>query len=148
MSEMKSYPSPLEKLYHWESTAPSRVFLEQPIFGAWTDFTWARAGEEVRRIAAALKAMDLPAGSRIALLSKNCAHWILADLAIWMSGHVSVLLYPNTNAETVRTILEHCDAKAIFVGKLDRWSSLEPGVPAGIPRIFFPYYEGPSGTNW
>ena len=52
-------------------------------------------------MAAYLKSLDLPAGSSIGLISKNCAHWVMADWAIWMSGYVSVPIYPTLNATTV-----------------------------------------------
>ena len=33
--------------------------------------------------------------TKIGILSKNCAWWIMSDLAIWMAGYVSVPLYPT-----------------------------------------------------
>jgi long-subunit acyl-CoA synthetase (AMP-forming) len=57
-------------------------------------------GNEVRRIAAYIQSLNLPPKSNIALLGRNSAHWIMADLAIWMSGHVTVPLYPTLNGET------------------------------------------------
>jgi long-chain acyl-CoA synthetase len=41
----------------------------------------------------------------VAILSKNCAWWMMTDLAIWMAGYVSVPLYPTLAADTVRQIL-------------------------------------------
>src|SRR5690606_2130822 len=70
-----------------------------------------------------------PKGSHIAIMSKNCAHWIMADMAIWLAGYVSVPLYPNLNAETVRQILEHSECKLLFVGKLDGFAAMKPGIP-------------------
>ncbi|WP_231871227.1 AMP-binding protein, partial [Halioglobus sp. HI00S01] len=67
------------------------------------------------------------------MISKNCAHFIIAELAIWMAGHCTVALYPTLNAETVNYILDHSEAKLIFVGKLDGWEAMEPGVPADMP---------------
>ncbi len=75
--------SPLSKLYEWERTRPDEVYMRQPIDGQMHTWTWREVGDEVRRMAAVLKAMDLPEGSKVALLSKNCAHWIMADLAIF-----------------------------------------------------------------
>ena len=89
----------LQRLYHWEKTAPDRVILTQPLGGgAIRDFTWGQAMGEVRRMAAHLRSLGYPPGSRIAILSKNSAHWLLADFAIWMAGHVSVPLYPTLAA--------------------------------------------------
>ncbi|MEP7129129.1 MAG: AMP-binding protein, partial [Chitinophagales bacterium] len=148
MEIVTTYKSPLDMLYHWEQTCPDKIFLQQPLQDAIKTWTWKQAAEEVRRIAAALKDMQFPPQSKIALLSKNCAHWILTDLAIMMAGHVSVPLYPNITASTVNYILKHSDAVLLFVGKLDDWSSMKSGVPEGMKCISFPFY-GPSGyENW
>jgi long-subunit acyl-CoA synthetase (AMP-forming) len=80
------YKSPLDMLYQWEEIHPDKVYLRQPIDDVWHTWTWKQAAEEVRRMATALIAMDLLPHSNIAMISKNCAHWILCDLAIMMSG--------------------------------------------------------------
>ena len=67
-------------------------------------------------------------------LMKNCAHFIMSDLAIWMAGYTSVALYPILPADEVSYILEHSEAKAVFVGKLDNWAEMAPGVPTGTRR--------------
>lgn len=129
----------LQRLYHWEQTAPNRVALTQPMGGdVVQDFTWAQVADQARRMAAHLQAQGWAPGSKIAILSKNCAWWMLSDLAIWMAGHVSVPLYPTLAPETIRQILEHSESKALFVGKLDDWEHMKPGVPAGLPCISYP----------
>lgn len=147
---MAAYPylSPLEMLYKWERERPDAVYLRQPINDQWHEWTWKQAGLEVRKMAGALKALGYPPGSAIGLISKNCAHWILADLAIMQAGYVSVPMYPNLNAVTVRQILEHSEAKALFVGKLDDWASMRSGVPQGVRCIAFPFYTEPGYETW
>lgn len=135
-------------LYQWESTAPDKIYLRQPINDVWHTWTWKQTAGEVRRMAAALKAMNLPENSNIAMISKNCAHWMMCDLAIMMSGHTSVPLYPNLNAATIRQILEHSGSKLLFVGKLDDWNSMKPGVPEGLKCISFPFYEHKEYEQW
>lgn len=140
--------SPLEMLYHWEKTRPDAVYLRQPIDGVMHTWTWAEVGDEVRRMAAALRAMNLPPHSKIGLISKNCAHWILADLATMMAGHIGVPLYPNLNADTVRYVLEHSEARVLFVGKLDNWDDMKSGVPDGVKLIGFPFYGHDEYEGW
>ncbi len=124
----------LQRLYHWEETAPDRVCLSQPMGGGSVmDMTWAQVGDQVRRMATHLKSQGWEPGSKVAILSKNCSWWLMSDLAIWMAGHVSVPLYPTLAAETVGQILAHSEAKACFIGKLDDWTSMKPGVPADCP---------------
>ncbi|MEO8524246.1 MAG: AMP-binding protein [Caldimonas sp.] len=139
----------LQRLYRWEREAPGRVVLTQPQGGgALRDFTWGEATGEVRRMAAHLRSLGYPPGSRIALLSKNCAHWLLADFAIWMAGHVSVPLYPTLAATTIRHILEHSEAKLLFVGKLDGWDAMRPGVAASLPCIGLPLAPPNDYPKW
>ena len=75
----------LDKFYEWEKSSPDRIFMRQPIQGVWNDYSFRKTGFEIRRVANYLKSLSLPEGSKIALLSKNCAHWIIADMAIWMA---------------------------------------------------------------
>jgi len=129
----------LQRLYHWEQTAPNRVALTQPLgSGAVQDFTWGQIGDQVRRMAVHLQSQGWEPGSKVAILSKNCAWWMMSDLAIWMAGHVSVPLYPTLAPETVRQILTHSEARACFIGKLDGWEGMKPGVPDGLPCISYP----------
>lgn len=145
MSEMRS---PLEMLYHWEKQKPDAIYLSQPINGQWKTWTWKQTGQEVRKMAAYLRSLDLPPKSNIALISKNCAHWIMTDLAITMAGHTSVPMYPNLTADTVRQILEHSGSMVLFVGKLDNWAAMRPGVPSGVKCIAFPFYTEPGYDEW
>ena len=139
----------LQRFYHWEKTAAKRVTLTQPLGGgAVRDFTWGEVGDQVRRIAAHLQSLGFAPGDRVALVSKNTAHWLMTDLAIWMAGYVSVPLYPTLAADTVRQILEHSESKLLFVGKLDDWEAMKPGVPAGLPCIALPLAPKNDYPKW
>jgi len=140
---------PLERAYHWEKTQGSTVFLTQPMGGGATrDITWAQALDEARRMAAHLQSLGFAPGSKIAILAKNSAHFLLADLAIWMAGYVSVALYPTLNGDTIRYIIEHSESKLLFVGKLDTWKEQAGAVPQGLPCIAFPLAPQTSFPQW
>jgi long-chain acyl-CoA synthetase len=49
-----------------------------------------------------------------------------------------VPLYPTLAAGTIRQILEHSESKLLFVGKLDGWLGMKPGIPEGLPCISLP----------
>lgn len=150
MSKTNDARTPLACLYHWEKTTPDTIHLTQPIGGGKVvDYTWKQAMDEARRMAAHLQSLNLPPKSQIAILGKNSAHWMLADWAIMMSGHVSVPLYPTLNAETVRYILDHSESKLLFIGKLDEWEQMKSGVPAGMPAITLPLAPASAqGSKW
>ena len=146
----------LQRLYHWEQTAPSRVALTQPIgAGVLRDFTWQQVMDGARRMAAHLQAQGLQPGDRVGLMSKNTAWWMMADFSVWLAGGVSVPLYPTLAAETIRQILDHSEARWLFIGKLDGWDAMRPGVApaaaAGMACIRLPLAPGldqmPAGTE-
>ncbi len=140
---------PLQRAFHWERARADRIWLTQPMGdGVVRDLSWQQAVGEARRVAAWLQAQGHAPGSRIAIMSKNCAQWILSDLAIWMAGCVSVPLYPTLSAESVRQILEHCEASAIFVGKLDDPGAMLPGIPDRVQRISYPLSAPNPYPSW
>ncbi len=131
---------PLEQFLKWEKENPDRIFLRQPINGVWTTWTWAQAGDEARRIAQGLRSLGLKEKDHIALLSKNCAQWIIADLAIMMAGFISIPIYPTLSAAAIEPILIHSEAKAIIVGKLDDYPLQANGIPLSVIRISIDTY--------
>ena len=132
--------TPADMLDHWAATRPREVYLRQPRGGVYLDFTWQEVRQQARQIAGALRQLGLVAGDRVALLSKNCAEWLVTDLALMLGGYVSVPIYPTANSATVRQVLEDSRAKAVFVGEavllqgtlsfFGRAPSLLPGLSA------------------
>lgn len=147
-------PTPLHYFYKWEREKPDAIFLRQPYGRTWRVLTWREAGDQARRIATALRAMGVEKGSLVGILSKNCYHWILADLAILMNGAVSVPFYANLAAPDLRLVLEKSEITHLFVGKLDAgyWDNVRHAIPAHIQLIRFPHYPGNSeiteGLAW
>ncbi len=137
--------TPLELLYHWETQQAGKIYLSQPIEGQWHTWTWQETADEVRRMAAALQARGVQPGDKVGLMSRNCAHWVMADLAIMMSGAISVPIYPNVNAATVEYVLTHSEAKTLFVGKLEPsdWAEMQKGIPSEVDCISFGHYSLP-----
>ena len=140
--------TPLDYFLRWEKEQPSRIFLRQPANGQWRTWTWSEAGDECRRMATALTESNLHPGSHVAILSKNCAHWIMADIAIMMAGCVSIPLYPTLTAATINGILTHSDAQAIIVGKLDNYEEQEKGIPSSVIRIGCSQYGITEKNSW
>jgi long-chain acyl-CoA synthetase len=127
--------TPLEQFLKWEKENPERIFLRQPANGVWKTWTWAQACKEARRIAKGFHSLGLKEGDHIAILSKNCAQWIIVDIAIMMAGCISIPIYPTLSAAAIEPILIHSEAKAIIIGKLDDFALQTNGIPANMIRI-------------
>lgn len=137
----------------WAETSPNTVYMTQPLAdGKTLEVTWGEAANQVTRVANYLKSLNLPVGSSIGLLGRNSAHWILADLSVWMAGHVTVPLYPTLNAESAEYILEHSECKLLFLGKLDGkadgWNDIKTILPDSLPLIGLPLSPRSDVTQW
>lgn len=128
--------------YHWVATKPDEPFLRQPYGKTWKTLSYKDAFVEAGKMAQALQKMGLQKGDHVAIYSKNCYHWILADLAIMMGGFVSVPLYHSLSAAQLEKVLHISDAKALFAGKLDHWGERGKLVQGQFHLIRFPHYQG------
>lgn len=130
---------PLSRFYDREARHPDKCYMLQPVAGGKVlSLSWADVADQARRAAHWLRRCGLRQGSCVAIISRNCAHWIIADLAIWMAGHVSVPVCANHSAESAARILEHSEAALVFVGKVDDWPAMSRVVRVGIPTIGLP----------
>ncbi|HCE39264.1 MAG TPA: AMP-binding acetyl-CoA synthetase [Alcanivorax sp.] len=130
--------TPIQALDDRRSRQGDQVAMVQPLGGDKVrSYTWEEVADEAYRMAGYPQALGVQTGDRVALVSKNCAEWIMADLAIWIAGGVSVPLYPTLVADSVKLILEHSESKILFVGKLDDWDMMKDGVAADIKQIAF-----------
>jgi long-chain acyl-CoA synthetase len=139
----------LDHVLDHETEQAERIYLTQPLGqGKVADYRWAQVLDQSRRMAAHLQSRGLPRGARIAILSKNCAHFIMAELAIWLGGYTTVAIFPTETAETVGYVLRHSEASMLFVGKLDTWPQQQPGVPTGLPCIALPLSPPTGFDTW
>ncbi|MBC8306159.1 MAG: AMP-binding protein [Pelagibacterales bacterium] len=138
--------------YKWEEKLKNKPFLKQPFGDLWENYTWEQVGNMARKLSTGLKSMGLPEKSHIGLVSKNCREWIIADLAISMSGHISVPFFPTLKSYEIEKLLDFGDVSALFVGKLENWEEMKQGVRDDMPIIAFPHYKDHSkiseGKQW
>lgn len=139
---------PAEKLTYWMVQDSNREVLFQPKNGQMHTFTWQEIDNQARKLLSFFRDQGLNPGDKVAILSKNCAHWIIADIALMYGGLVSIPIYPTANAETISYVLEHSESKMILVGKLDDWQSQAGGIPENLPKVAFPYPTMPAEHQW
>lgn len=129
----------LDRVQDHEVQRADQVYLSQPLGqGMVRDYTWRETLDEARRMAQHLQTQGLEHGARIGLITKNCAHFIMAELAIWLAGGTTVALFPTESADNIRFILEHSETRLLFLGKLDNWAHQQTGLPDGLACIALP----------
>jgi len=119
MSKSDVVKSPLEMMYHWEAQSPHEIFLRQSLNSQWQEYSWAQVVSQVRRLSTYIRSKSYTPGSRIALWSANSKDWVVADLAIMLSGHISVPIYPGQDIKSANYILQHSEAEMLFLGHFD-----------------------------
>ena len=139
--------TPIEYFYHWEKETPENVFLKQPFGNKWTTMTFAETANEARKLVTALNEIGLKKGDHIGILSKNCYHWIITDIAITMGGFISVPFYASLPKDQLNEVILKSDIKLLFIGKLDSWGNKGEALPKTLKTITFPHYEGNAKVN-
>lgn len=77
--------------------------------------TFAAVGDLATKVAAFLKSKNINSGERIAILSENMPNWGVAYFGISLAGGIIVPILPDFNSKEINSILDHSEAKIIFV---------------------------------
>ncbi len=109
------------------ATTPQAIALLEPS-GA---ITYGELQARVNGIAHALRALDVGAETRVALLADRSADAVLGVLGILAAGGAYVPLDPGSPDERLRFMLDDCGARAMLVPPAlrERAERLRPNVP-------------------
>ncbi|WP_154223160.1 AMP-binding protein [Marinicella rhabdoformis] len=133
MSNEDKFQSPIDRLFFWAAQQPDQIYLNQPIDNQTITYSWQRVAHEVACMANQLS--SLPPQSKVAIISLNCAHWMMADWAIQMAGHIAVPIYPTATQKTIGYVLSHAEVIAVFVGKLLDYEHVMPTIPDDVLKM-------------
>jgi len=135
----------LQDLAFWAREKPDAPFLIDLKGGQQTPITWAETAETVSRGARAMHAHFGGGGHKAAILSKNRAHWILADLSILASGSVAVPVFTTMRPETFHYVLDFADVELLFLGESANWAEVKAHVPDGVTIVTLPGVDPTEG---
>ncbi|HTA40758.1 MAG TPA: long-chain fatty acid--CoA ligase [Candidatus Acidoferrales bacterium] len=100
---------------------------------AWSATSSEQLIERMENVACAIRDAGLSAGDRVALVAHNCVDWIVTDFATLSAGCVVVPIYPTQALDHTKYILEHSEAKLIFVDNVTTLEHLRESG-AALPR--------------
>jgi len=99
------------------------------------DYSYEELELASRHTAGMLKSAGIGKGDKVAILSDNSPHWVIAYFGILATGATTVPILPDFQGTEVLSILEHAEAKSLFVsGKL--LSRLTAGLPPSVEIVF------------
>ncbi len=126
----------------WVEECPDKVWLEDRKGDEFSRWTWQQAHDEIQALGAWLESKFGADGkANIGILSRNRAHWILADMAIAASGNVTIPMFTTLPNETAAYVMEFTDMGLIFVGESDNWANLGEILPAATQLVALPGVE-------
>jgi long-chain acyl-CoA synthetase len=100
-----------------------------------TDYSYLELELAARHTAVMLTSAGIGKGDKVAILSENSPHWVITYFGILATGATTVPILPDFQGPEVISILEHSEAKALFVsGKL--LSKLAAGLPPAVEMVF------------
>ena len=85
------------------------------VFVGEENYTYQQLGNDVELVATLLSNLGIKKGDKVAILSTNMPNWGVAFFAISVLGCVAVPILPDFHDNEIKTIIEHSEAKTIFV---------------------------------
>lgn len=90
--------------------------------------TYDQAYNDIRALSAFLEKNGICPGDKVAILSSNMPNWGITYFAITFMGAVVIPILPDFSATEVKNVLDHSEAKAVFIsnslaGRMDGYIS-------------------------
>ncbi|MEN8202873.1 MAG: AMP-binding protein [Bacteroidota bacterium] len=114
----------------------SRLYPSNPVFSSvdGTSYTYREVEHAAHHIATMLRSTGIGEGDKVAILSENSPHWGIAYFGILNTGAVTVPILPDFQGPEVISILDHAEAKSLFVsGKL--LHKIKKDLPASVELV-------------
>ncbi|HMB90907.1 MAG TPA: long-chain fatty acid--CoA ligase [Rhodothermales bacterium] len=111
--------------------------LNQPTNGDWRPFSLNAFRQQAEETALGLLDLGLQQGDHVAFFMESDVYFCIADMGCLLAGIVDVPIYLSSAPEAVTFILEHSEAKAIFVSNLELLNELTGILPQtpGVQHI-------------
>ena len=124
----------------WAAECPDKVWLRDLKAEGSTDYTWKQAHDQISAVGAMLE-HRFGHGERMVVLSRNRAHWFMADLAIIASGNVTVSMFTTLPGSTAQYIMDLTETRVVFVGETSNWDAVSRVLPEGVVLVTLPGVE-------
>jgi long-chain acyl-CoA synthetase len=116
-------------------STPDKVLYRHFAGGDWRDITVGEIAALIGRWQAALAALDLAAGDRVAVCLKNGVEWVALDLAALGLGLVVVPLYVDDNPDSIAWCVANAEARMLVLESTKMASALK-STASGLPPLY------------
>jgi len=108
------------------------IALRTKKLGLWHGITWNQYHKKAEQVGCALVFLGLEKGDAACIIGDNSMEWVMADMGIQCVGGVSVGVYATNAWQQVEYVINHCDARFLFVEneeQLDKWLMFRDHAP-------------------
>jgi long-chain acyl-CoA synthetase len=130
-----------EYLDQWATECPDDVWLRDRQGDEITEWTWSQVREQAQAIGAWQEQALPESATNIGILSRNCAHWFMADLGSIYAGNVIIPMFTTLPQDTAQYVMDFTDMKVLFVGARENWDAVEAVLPSDILLVTLPGVE-------
>jgi len=118
--------------------------------GHWISVTWADFGRQTRNIALSLLDLGLGKGDAVAIIANTRHEWETADKAINLFGGITVGIYQTLPANQIEYIVQHSEAKAIFIEDAEQYTKIQEiaGACPELKTLILIDPEGVEAGDW
>ncbi len=113
-------------LYEACERYPNARAFNQPHGDGWRAFSYEEFRIQAEETALGLQSFGLQRGDRVAFFMESDVYFCLADMACLMAGVIDVPIYLTHTEEALRYVLDHAEARALFVSNLERLAAIAP----------------------
>ena len=115
-------------------TDAQRIAIRQKDLGIWKPFTWSQYHQRASHFGLGLKALGLPAGGHVGVISENRIEWVLAQMGAGLVGAVTVGVYPTSPTNEVAYVVGHADIEIMVCEDQEQTDKLLAALPE-LPRL-------------
>jgi long-chain acyl-CoA synthetase len=128
-------------LDQWARETPDTVWLRDRRGDDFTEWTWSEAHAEIAAMAACLEERFGSSGVGMAILSRNRAHWFMADFAIIASGNMTIPVFTTLPGPTAEYVFDFSETKVLFLGETENWGDVREILSEDVAIITLPGVE-------
>ncbi len=127
-------------LDNYESNYPDQtIAIAGKQTGKWITYSPQEYKEYANNISYALMALGVQAGDKVAIVASNRPEWNMLDMGIMQIGAVTVPVYPTISETDYKYILNHCEAKVVFMEGAEVMKKIN-AVKAELPEALKHFY--------
>ncbi len=113
---------------------PARIALRQKDFGIWKPLRWDAYYQRACHFGLGLRALGLPAGGHVGVISENRIEWVLSQMGAGLVGAVTVGVYPTSPSSEVAYVVGHADIEIMVCEDQEQTDKLLEALDH-LPRL-------------